>query len=496
VCDATAGPGATNLVSGITEAFYSSTPIVAMTSDVRMEFVGKSPNQECDQTAIFRPIVKRNFTVHLPERIIEMTARSFQLAASGRPGPIHLNLPENINYTPITYDWKKEIDYLKPVVYPSSRPRPDARLVDRVGQMLRSAKRPVCIAGGGVHIAGANTVLQQLAECLQMPVATSLTGKGAISETHPLALSMCGRFDRYANRFIEQADLIFVIGSKLGEVVTSRWGVVPEATPIIHCDIDPAEINRNYPAEIGMVGDARSTLEDLIAAVGTARVSGDEKTGIMSEIEAAKESWLQSVHHLTQLDQMPTNPARVLRDIREVLPDDGLLVVDGGLATHWAGLFYDVRIPGRGFMPNRGQAAIGCGFPAAIGAKLAAPDKPVIAFVGDGGFCQGIAELETAARENIPVIVVVVNNDCLGYVKSLQHVVFDKRYQSADYTPIRFDKIAEGFGCRGVKIEDLNRLIPELNKAMDSGKPTVIEVATSRDPGHMLPKPDARAERC
>jgi acetolactate synthase-1/2/3 large subunit len=496
VCDATVGPGATNLVSGIAEAFYSSTPMVAMTSDVRMEFAGKSPNQECDQASIFRPIVKRNHTVHLPERIVELTARSFQMAGSGRPGPVHLNLPENINYTPITFDWKKEVDRLKPVSYPLTRPRPEGRLVDQAAEMLKSAKRPVCIAGGGVHFSGANTALQKLAERLRMPVATSLTGKGAIPETHPLALSMCGRFDRYANQFIEAADLIFVVGSKLGEVVTSCWGVVPEKTPIIHCDIDPTEINRNYPAAVGMVGDARSTLEDLLDAVGSKSSSGSDMKKITDKIKAAKASWQQSVKHLTDPDQMPTNPARVLRDIREVLPDDSLLVVDGGLATHWAGLFYDVHKAGRGFMPNRGQAAIGCGFPAAMGAKLAMPDTPVVAFVGDGGFCQGVAELETAVRENIPVVVVVVNNDCLGYVKSLQHVVFDKRYQSADYTPIRFDKVAEGFGCYGVKIEDLSQLIPELNKALESGKPAVIEVATSRDPGQMLPKADARAQRC
>jgi acetolactate synthase I/II/III large subunit len=496
VCDATVGPGATNLVSGLAEAYYASTPLVAITSDVRMEFVGKSPNQECDQTAIFNPVVKRHFTAHLPERIIELTVRALQVAASGRPGPVHLNLPENINYTPIAYDWKKEINRIGPVVYPMNRPRPESELIEKAAAMLTAARRPVCIAGGGVHLSRANEKLLALAEKLMMPVATSLTGKGAIPEDHPLALSMCGRFDRYANQFIQKADLVFVIGSKLGEVVTSRWSAIPEDTPIIHCDIDATEIHRNYPAAIGMVGDARSCLEDLLTAIGGKSPAPAAECPTAKEIAAAKEDWMNSVRHLTHSDAMPTNPARVLREIRRFLPKDGLLTVDGGLATHWAGLFYDVQVPGRGFMPNRGQAAIGCGFPAAMGAQLAAPDKPVVAFVGDGGFCQGIAELETAARENIPVIVVVLNNNALGYVKSLQHVVFDKRYQSADYTAIRFDKIAEGFGCRGEMISSLDQIVPALERARESGKPTVIEIPTTRDPGEMLPKADARAQRC
>ena len=247
VCDATVGPGATNLTSGIAEAFYSSTPMVALTSDVRMEYVGKSPNQECDQSSVFRPIVKRNFSVQLPERIIESTVRAFQLAAAGRPGPVHLNMPENINYTPIEFDWRSELEHLQPLTYPLSRPRPDAFWVEKAAEALRTASHPVCIAGGGVHLSGAQAELTALAEALALPVATSLTGKGAIPENHPLSLSMCGRFDRYANQFVAEADLILAVGTKLGELVTSRWSAVPKGTPIIHLDVDPAEIDRNYP---------------------------------------------------------------------------------------------------------------------------------------------------------------------------------------------------------------------------------------------------------
>ena len=197
VCDATVGPGATNLTSGLAEAFYSSTPMVAMTSDVRMEYVGKYPNQECDQSSVFRPIVKKNLTVNLPERIIGQTVRAFEIAAAGRPGPVHLNLPENINYTPIGFDWRERIEHLGPISFPVSRPRPEALLVEKAAAALREAKRPVCIAGGGVHLSGAAPALTALAEAAGMPVATSLTGKGAIPEDHPLALSLCGRFDRY-----------------------------------------------------------------------------------------------------------------------------------------------------------------------------------------------------------------------------------------------------------------------------------------------------------
>jgi len=495
VCDATVGPGVTNLVSGIAESFYASTPLVAITSDVRTEFVGKSPNQECDQTSILRPIVKETYTVHLPERILETTRRAFQLAVSGRPGPVHLNLPESINYAKIDFDWQKELSNFQPVSYPLTRPRPEAALVEKAAALLRSAKRPVCIAGGGVHISQACEALLRLVETLHIPVATSLTGKGAIPDNHPLSLSMCGRFDRYANRFISQADAILVVGCKLGELVTSRWSVIPEGVPVIHIDVDAFEIDRNYPSAIGMVADARSALMDVLEACAPAGSPSLGKDPRVQEIARARQVWEESVRHITEYAQMPTNPARIIREIRAFMPDDGLLVVDGGLSTHWGGLFFEVRKAGRGFLPNRGQAAMGYGFPAAIGAKLAAPDRVVVSFIGDGGFCMGLAEMETAARENIPVIAVVNNNSALGYVKALQHVVFDKRYQSADFIPIRFDRLAEEFGCRGVKIDHADQLLPELKKALESGRPTILDVPTVKDPGSMLPSQDARARR-
>ena len=495
VCDATVGPGATNLTSGIAEAFYASAPMVAMTSDVRMEYVGRSPNQECDQSSVFRPIVKRNLTVNLPERIIESTVRAFQLAVAGRPGPVHLNLPENINYTPIEFDWRAELEGLEPIESPLSRPRPEAMWVDKAVEALKTAKRPVCIAGGGVHLSGAQEELTRLAELAGLPVATSLTGKGAIPENHPLCISMCGRFDRYANQFLAEADLILAVGTKLGELVTSRWSAVPQGTPIIHLDVDPTEINRNYRTRVPLVGDARSGLADLAEAWGSA-VDDDRIKELTARIASARQAWQKSTAHLYDDDSLPGNPARILKGVKEFLGDDGLLVVDGGLATHWAGLFYEVTAPKRGFLPNRGQAAIGCGFPAAIGAKLAQPDRPVIAFVGDGGFCQGLVELETAFREDIPVIVVLSNNTCLGYVKSLQHTVFDRRYKSSDFTPLRFDRIAKEFSCYGARLESMDQLVPELNRALDSGRPAVIDIPSLTDPGRMLPKADARAARC
>jgi len=495
VCDATVGPGATNLVSGVAESFYASTPLVAITSDVRMEFVGKSPNQECDQVSIFRPIVKGSYTVLLPELILDATHRAFHCAVSGRPGPVHLNLPENITYSKISHDWEKEIRAFHPVTCPWTRPQPDAALADKAISLLRSAQRPVCIAGGGALISQASEYLLQLVEKMHIPVATSLTGKGAIPENHPLSISLCGRFDRYANRFIAESDLILVVGCKLGELVTSRWSMIPEGVDIIHIDIDAFEIHRNYRATIGIVADARSTLAALLETMGPGKQAELSENPRVREIALARQSWKQSVRNLTDDDTMPTNPARILKEIRSFMPDDGLLVLDGGLSTHWAGLFFDVRMAGRGFMPNRGQAAIGYGFPASLGAKLAAPHRTVVAFVGDGGFSMGLSEMETAVRENIPVIVVVNNNSGLGYVKALQHSVFQKRYQSADFLPLRFDRLAQEFGWRGIKIEQVQQIVPELKKAMDSGQPTVLDVPTKKDPGGMLPSRDPRAQR-
>jgi acetolactate synthase-1/2/3 large subunit len=348
------------------------------------------------------------------------------------------------------------------------------------------------LCGGGVHISGAAGEVQAFAEANGIPVAHTLTGKGAVACTSPLNAGLFGRYDRIANKLIEESDCLFVVGCKLGEIATKRYTVPAEGSRIIHLDILPEEFGRTTETELALWGDARETLEELSTLMPE---KAKARTAYIEDVSKRMAAWRSSVDERLTSGERPISMARLLNEINKVLPEDGVLVADGGFAAHWGGLLFDTKKPGRGFVPDRGFASIGYGVPGAMGAALAKPGSRVVALTGDGGFNMSMGELETARRLGLPVTIVIVNNAASGYVKALQHLMYGQgSYQSSDLVELNYAKVAEAMGCKGIRVEDPEGIADAFAAAFaEEGRPTVLDVVVTRDPSKMLPGVDNRA---
>ncbi len=498
VCDATLGPGATNLVTGLVESLNGGTPMVAIVGDTHRAHSWKNMTQESRQLEILRPAVKDVLRVERIERLPELTKRAFMLATSGRAGPVVLDVPEDIAHE--TYGFGEE-DFIVDPIYeqiPAYRCRADAAAIDKAAELLSAAERPLILAGGGVHLSGAAEALQAFAEAESIPVAHTLSGKGAIACTHPLSAGIFGRYSRIANDLIEAADCLLVVGCKLGEIATKRFTVPPPGKTLIHLDIDAEEIGRCYKPTLGLWADAKAGIEDLEEAIGEMSSKTDDARRIYAaEVRQKMQAWRDETMVKLTSDEMPITMARLIHEVQDCLPADGYLIADGGFAAHWGGLLFDTQRPGRGFVPDRGFASIGYGLPGAIGAKLGAPDRPVFALTGDGGFNMTLGELETAKRLGLGVTILVVNNAASGYVKALQHLMYGEgAYQSSDLLETNYADVAEAMGCHGIRVEDPGDLNGALLRSLDNHDvPTVVDVVVTRDPAKMLPGVDSRAAK-
>lgn len=495
VCDATLGPGATNLLTALTESLNAGIPIIAMIGDTNRSHAWKNMTQETRQVEMLRPAVKEVIRVEVGTRIPEHVRYAYAVATSGRPGPVLLDVPEDICHG--VFEFPADDFYADEATThaPARRIRPAADDIERAAALLASAKRPVILAGGGIHISGAQDALTALAEEQSIPVAHTLSGKGSIACTHELSLGLFGRYSRTANDVLDQADAILVAGCKLGEIATKRYTLPRAGIPLIHLDILPEEIGRWAHTDIALWGDARDGLTDLRTALSdSAKKNRDARTGYVSEINAGKAKWREEVDVRLTSDETPVNMARLCHELNNVLPADAILVADGGFAAHWTGLLYDTKRTGRGFIVDRGMASIGYGVAGGIGAQLAAPDRPVFALTGDGGLNMTLGDLETAARLGVPVTVMVVNNAASGYVKALQHVMFGGQYQSSDLSEVNYADVAENLGCRGIRVEEPGALADAFGTALaQRDKPTLIDIVVTRDAGQMLPGVDSRS---
>ena len=496
VADATLGPGATNLVSGAAESFGASVPMILLTGEVNSSLAGRGATQESDQVGMLKPAVKASITVNRIERLPEQIRRAYTIATSGRPGPVNLNVPEEVCHG--AYDFPASDLYAdrQDLTFGSRRPRADARLIEATAALIRSAERPVLMVGGGVHLSQAYEALARFVDLTGMPVAYTISGKGALSDSHPRVAGLCGRYSRFANDLIQETDLLVVVGSKLGEIATNRWSIVRPGTKIVQIDIDPTELGKVYRLELGLWADARLALEDLCDALAeAARDMAPRNDERASDLARRRAAWLAASDGSRRSDERPIHMARVLFELRRVLPPESIIVADGGFAAHWSALLYDVESGGRSYIANRGHAAIGYGLPGAIGAKLAAGTRPVVALCGDNGFGMTALELETARRAGAPVMVVVVNNQALGYIKALQHSLYDGRYMSSDFFDVDFVAIARGCGCQGILVQDPDRLEGAFRAALEMQQetPVLVDVRTTTDPAKMLPGIDTRA---
>src|SRR5438034_7666259 len=494
ICDGTLGPGATNLVTGLVESLNGGIPVVAIAGDTNRAHSWKNMTQECRQAEILRPAVKELIRVELTSRVPELLRRAFAVATSGRPGPVLLDVPEDVCHG--EHDFAAEDFAIDPTTLsaPARRIRPDRADIARATALLARAKRPLILIGGGIHLSAGYEALLAFAEAQSIPVAHTMSRKGGIGCTHPLSVGLFGRYSRIANELIEASDCLLVVGCKLGEIATKRYALPATSIPLIHLEILAEEIGRCRPATVALWGDARAGIEDLAEALADdARQVRAVRADYLAEIPARMAAWRQEAAPRLDSSERPIHMARLCRELNSALPADSILVADGGFAGHWTGLLYDTKKSGRHFIPDRGFASIGYGLPGGIGAAMAAPGTPVVALTGHGGFNMMLGELETARRAGLGLTIVVVNNAASGYVKALQHAMFRGRYQSSDLVEMDYAAIALAMGCNGIRVEDPDRLDAALREGLaERSRPTVLDIVVTRDPARMLPAVDNR----
>lgn len=496
VIDATLGPGATNIVTGVVESLNAGLPMIAITGDANREHAWKNMTQETRQLDILRPIMKEVIRVEVVKRIPEHVRRAFAVATSGRPGPVLLDVPEDVCHG--EHDFDAADFWVDPETLKAQarRTRPAAAEVERAAALLAKADRPLMLVGGGIHISEAYDAVLKLAEDQGIPVAHTMSGKGAIACTHPLSAGLFGRYDRIANDLIAKSDCLLVVGCKLGEIATKRFALIPPGKNLIHVEIDPHEIGRTAQPDVALPGDARLTLEDLAAALEDSSKNKKRRADYTGAIPGLMTDWQKGAADRLESTETPINVGRLMGELNKVMPDDGIVVADGGFAGHWGGLMFDTKRAGRHFLPDRGFASIGYGVPGGIGASLAAgPKRRVVSLTGDGGFNMSLGDLETARRVGANFVAVVFNNAASGYVKALQHAVFGEgNYQSSDLVEMDYSAIARGFGCHGIRVEDPEALSDALNEGLENtDTPTVVDAVVTRDPAKMLPAADNRA---
>ena len=425
-------------------------------------------------------MTKFNAQVDDVTRLPDLLRQAFRMATSGSPGPVHLRLrSKHGDLPPDELDLQLLIEAQFGKV-PPFRPEPEMQRVRDAAALLAKAQRPIIVSGGGVAASQAQAELVQLAEKLQIPVATSLNGKGTILETHPLAVGLVGTYSRVcANRAVSEADLVFFIGSPGGGHVTHDWRVPTPGVTVIQIDIDPAELGRNYPNAVSILGDAKVTLQRLIETVQSK--SPDAAQAWTGRVAQLVDEWRTEVDRMRKSDVTPMRPERLCRAISEVLPPNGVLVSDTGHAGMWTGGMVEMTHPGQRYI--RCAGSLGWGFPGSLGAKCALPDRPVICFTGDGGMYYHLAELETAARYGINVVVVVNNNTGLNQEIPLVAAIYGGSSTQGDdiwrfNKGVNFAKTAESLGCAGIRVEKPGELKDVLRRALGMNRPVVVEVMT------------------
>ncbi len=474
--------GALNLAAGLRDAHLAHAPVIALTGGRDPASKFRKVYQEVDDMPAFEPVTKFNATVDAVERIPDMMRQAFRAAVSGSPGPVHLQFRGNegqLDQQEAEFDPYIDQDFAS---VPPFRPRPDQTAVAAFVAKLQGAERPVIVAGGGVRASGAGAALVALAEALNIPIATSLNGKDNIAGTHPLSLGVCGAYSRAsANKALLEADLVCFIGSETGSMTTHSWKLVPKGAQVLQIDIEAENIGRNYQLDGALLADARVAAEMLLAAADPS--SAGRRKAWIDRVQALAAEWRGEYQGVLASDAIPIRPERICGDLTRHAPDDAIMVVDTGHAGMWMGGMLDLRTSSQSYLRSAGH--LGWAFPAAMGAKCAMPDRPVIAFTGDAGFWYHIGEIETAVRWNINTVTVVNNNAAGNQSKR----GFDRIYGEATersrelwtFRSIDFAQIAETIGAVGIRVERPQDFAGALERALTAGRPVVIDVVTDVD---------------
>jgi acetolactate synthase-1/2/3 large subunit len=470
VCEGPSGGGATYILPGLVEANESSIPILAINTDISVSSRNKFTLTELDQRALMRPLTKWNAVLDRSADIPRVFRTAFEAMTTGRAGAAHIALPFDVQNGPVD---RSEI-WGDPTYgrFPSRRVAPDAQYVELAAKLLRKAKNPLFICGGGVILSGAEQELQALAEKLNAPVATTVSGKGSIDErcAHSVGVVGSNGGTPETRAVVDASDVIVFVGCRAGSVTTERWRhPVDGAARIIHIDVDPAVPGRNYRVDVPLIGDARLCLAALNEAVSP-------REGDLSFVDGKKREKFVAFDALAASTETPIRPERVVAELQKVLDPDAIVVADPGTPCPYFSAFFLVRKTGRKFFSNRAHGALGYALAASVGAHVGRPAVKTVAVMGDGSFGMCAGELETLARLKLPITLVVISNATYGWIKAGQKAGYGKRYFSVDFGETDHAKVAEAFGVRGFRVETPMELGKVLQQAIRHAGPSLVDI--------------------
>jgi len=471
VCFATSGPGATNLITGIATAYADSSPMIAVTGQVPLAMIGKDAFQETDIIGVANPCTKYAFQPRSVAEIPETVKKAFYISESGRPGPVLIDIPKDVQQA------REEVSFPSLIKVRGYNPIVDADLsqLERAVQAMMKAERPIIMAGGGVILSGAFSELQALAELLMAPVVTTFKGKGSFPENHALAMGPIGMHGHAeANKIIIEADCIIAVGARFSDRSVGRFDEFGKGMTIIHLDVDPAEIGKNKAADIAVVGDVKSSLRTAVKMLTKYKMAK----------RTADDPWLKRRKELIDYyaDSIKDYPReltakKALKKLRELLPPSAIVTTEVGQCQMWASLHFDVIAPGT-FFSSTGLGTMGFGFPASIGAKAARPSSIVVDIAGDGSFNMTENSLAVSVLDKLPVIVFLMNNYMLGMVAQWQRTFYKRRYMGVHQQNCPdYAKIAEAYGAQGLRAQSLEELDTALKKAMNTDVASVIDIS-------------------
>ncbi|MFH1691423.1 MAG: biosynthetic-type acetolactate synthase large subunit [Candidatus Omnitrophota bacterium] len=462
VCLSTSGPGATNLVTGIATAYMDSIPLVAITGQVKTSLIGNDAFQESDVTGITRPVTKHNYLVKDVKDLARVIREAFYIASSGRPGPVVIDLPVDVQQAKTDFIWPEEVHMR------SYQPKHEGHSgqIKKAATFIAEAKRPVIYAGGGIISSGASSVLKEFAEKTNIPVTTTFMGLGGFPSSHPLSLGMLGMHGTaYANHAIMESDLIIAIGARFDDRVTGRIDAFAPHARIVHIDVDPTSISKNIRVDVPIVGDAQCVLSELIQHLH----AGSDYSAWHDCINAWKKE-----QPLSYKQDEKLRPQYVIEQIYELTRGDAIIATEVGQNQMWSCLWYKHNKP-REWISSGGLGTMGYGFPAAIGAQIGCPEKLVFDIAGDGSIQMNIQELATAVQNRLPIKIIILNNGFLGMVRQWQELFYNKRYSATPLVNPDFVKLAESYGAKGIRITRKADVVNALKEAIATNNVVVMD---------------------
>ena len=477
--------GALNLAAGLRDAWLAKSPVIALTGGRDQATKFRKAYQEVDDIPAFEPVTKLNATVDSANRFPDMLNQAFRVAVSGSPGPVHLQFKGNegqVDQESFDETIPTSIDESVSSV-PPYRPKPDIAQIKKAMDLINNASKPILVVGGGVRWSKAGDLIDEISKKFKIPVATSLNGKDVINSTNPLNVGVVGTYSRgSANKSVLAADLAIFVGTDLGGMVTNFWTIPKIGIKAIHIDIDPEVLGRNYPLEVGIMADAKMALTEMIKFADETMV--EKRISWVEEVQSYCRDWYDEFRPLLQSDNIPIRPERVCHDLSLNLPDNSFVVVDTGHGGMWMGGMFDLKSAGQSYIRSAGH--LGWAFPASLGVKCAAPDRPVICFTGDAGFWYHIAEVETAVRWGINAVIVVNNNGAgnqskRGFDRVYGGTQTDKAREMWTFNNVNFAQIAKHMGAESIRVENPKDFTPALQKAIALNKCVILDVVTDVD---------------